>query len=149
MKIMAHVQINRPVEEVFAYVSNYLNDPAWIGPMVEVQQIPSSPASLGTNVSGVAHFLGRRLEMNGEVTSYELNRKICLSSTIPFPQRDCRICEAVDGDTLFSIVIEAAPGGIFRFFAPILAILGQRQTLRDIQELKKVLESRAQGARWQ
>ena len=145
MKITAQVQIKRPLEEVFAYVSNYLNDPVWIGPMVEVQQTPGSPAAMGTSVGGVAHFLGRRLEMNGEVTSYELNRKICLSSTIPFPQLDCRICEAVNGDTLFSIMIEAAPRGILKFFAPLLAFLGQRQTLRDVQTLKKVLESQARS----
>jgi hypothetical protein len=140
MKIKAQVQIKRPLEEVFAYVSNYLNDPVWIGPLVEVQQSPGSPVGMGTTVSGVAHFLGRRLEMNGVVTSYELNRKVCLSSTLPFPQLDCRLCEAVNGDTLFTIMIEAAPGGIFRFFAPVLAFLGRRQMLRDLQALKVELE---------
>lgn len=29
MRITAEIQINRPLEEVFAYVSNYLNDPVW------------------------------------------------------------------------------------------------------------------------
>lgn len=144
MRITAEIQINRPLEEVFAYVSNYLNDPVWIGPIVEAQQTPGPPPGPGTTVRGVADFLGRRLEMNGEVTTYELNRRICLSSTIPFPQVDCRICDPVPGGTHFSIVIEATPGGIFRFFEPLLAFLGQRQTRRDMQTLKRVLEGQGE-----
>ena len=142
MNITAHVEINRSLDEVFAFVSSYLNDPQWIGPMVEAQQTPT-PAAIGTTVRGVAHFLGRRLEMDGVVTTYVLNHMICLSSASPFPQADCRICEDVNGRTRFSIVIQAAPGGVIKLLTPILAYLGRRQVARDVQTLKQVLEARA------
>ena len=142
MNITAHVEIDRPCDEVFAFVSSYVNDPQWIGPMVEAQQVPT-PTVIGTVVHGVAHVLGRRLEMDGIVTAYALNHTICLSSTRPFPQEDYRICENLHGRTRFSIIIHAAPPGVLKLATPILASLGRRQVARDVQTLKHLLEAHA------
>jgi hypothetical protein len=56
------VVINRPVEQVFAFVSDLENDPPWSG-AAEMRRTSPGPVGIGTTFQQRDRFLGRRLEL--------------------------------------------------------------------------------------
>ena len=53
------VLIDRPLAEVFAFVSNLENDPPWTA-AVEVRRTSQGPVGVGTTFSGAGPLLGPR-----------------------------------------------------------------------------------------
>ena len=83
------ITINRPVEEVFAYVSDLQNGPQWQNGLLEVRRITKGPLGIGTQFTAVRKFMGRKMESVIEFTTYEPNKKIAfksISGTSPFEQ---------------------------------------------------------------
>ena len=75
IEIKNSIQINRPVERVFAFVTNVENLPKWAGPVTEAKQTSEGPVGVGTTQTQTAQFLGRRVESSQEVTEYEMNKQ--------------------------------------------------------------------------
>jgi len=46
--VSASIMINRPVEDVFAYVTDVTNDPTWHTDALEAQKMTEGPIGLGT-----------------------------------------------------------------------------------------------------
>ena len=67
------VWISRPIDEVFAFVSNKENDLKWQQGLVEVHQA-AGPVGVGTQIAEVYSFLGRKMEGKLEVTEYQAGR---------------------------------------------------------------------------
>ena len=59
--------INRPVEEVFAFISNPENQPRWRAATLEITRISSEPLDVGSVVKGRFTFLGRPFDGNLEI----------------------------------------------------------------------------------
>lgn len=92
------VVINRPVEEVFAFVSDLENDPPWTA-AEEIRQTSQGPIRIGTTFRQCDRFLGRRLNLTLEVTGFEPNRSIGLTTTSgPLSFTGTRIVEPVGND---------------------------------------------------
>jgi len=81
MKTTTDVEISRPLSEVFRYTLENVAD--WSITVVEDEVIEETPEHVGTTFRIVTEDRGRRMEMNGEVTRYELDRlsEIHLTST--------------------------------------------------------------------
>jgi len=73
--------INRPLEEVFAFLSNPENGPKWSSGSSDVTITSARPIGVGTTYRSVRTFLGRRIESELEVTAYEPNRSYATKST--------------------------------------------------------------------
>jgi len=93
--------INRPIEEVFAVLSDLSNNPKWASGSVETPKKTSDgPIGVGTTWHTVGKFLGRRIESDAEYTEFEANRKIAATSKSgPFPLEFTMTLEPVDGGT--------------------------------------------------
>lgn len=63
--------IQRPVEEVFAVISDASNDEKRISSTNETTQTSDGPIGEGTTWHSVSKFLGRRLEMDITYTVFE------------------------------------------------------------------------------
>src|SRR5258708_40050082 len=74
------IVINRPVQEVFAFLSNPENSPKWSSGSGEVQITSAGPIGVGTTYRTVRTFLGRRIESEIEATAYEPNRSYATKS---------------------------------------------------------------------
>ena len=146
MHVEESVEINRPPEEVFAYVANRENLPEWSAPIQEVRKETQGPLmEEGARFTTVAKFLGRRFETPFEVIVHDPPRRHTDRSTGgPFPQEFTHIFEEVEGGrTRLTEVTDAEPGGFFRLAGPLLEIAGRRQFRADLETLKDLLE--AQG----
>jgi uncharacterized membrane protein len=75
IKVDESVVIQRPVEEVFAFLTDHRNDIRWQDGLLEVRLTPDGPVGVGTHVAEVRKFLGRRIESTGVITEFVPNVK--------------------------------------------------------------------------
>ena len=149
-RIEASVVINRPVEEVFEFVTNPKNDLLWQSGVLESEQTSEGPMRVGTTVRSVSQFLGRRMEGTGEVTEYEPNRKIKTKGTSgPMTVEASYTFEPVEGGTRVSFVGEGETGGLvkrlFGLADSIVVRMAQRGMETDFANLKDILEAEAES----
>ena len=142
----ASVEIERPVEEVFGYVTVPENLPEWVGPVIEVRDVQkAAPDRLrqGDKFTAAAKFLGQRFETPCEVTDYLSNRQFSFRSTGgPVPQEFTYILEPTLEGTHLTQSVEAQPGAFFRLTGPLFEAAGRRQINSDLETLKDLLEAR-------
>src|ERR687885_255880 len=132
MHFEASVEIARPVERVFSYVTDLENFPEWTGPVVEVRDVqkatPEQRLRAGDRFTAVAKFLGRRFETPCEVTDYLSNRQFSFRSTGgPVPQEFTYTFEPTLEGMRLTQSVEAEPGTFFRLTGPLFEAAGRRQ----------------------
>ncbi len=135
------VQINRPLEEVFAYLDDPRNLPEW-NTVVE-EAIPSeTPTRVGTKTQMRARFLGRKIESTQEVVEHQPNRRVVIKSDKPFPLTQTVTFERVGSGTKVTLVAEVEPGGFFKLGETIVNRIAKKQFQAQFDTLKEILEAR-------
>ena len=145
---MARIEINlvisRPVEEVFAFVSNSENLPRWRSTSLEVKKTSTGPLGVGSTFRGRFTFLGRQFDGNVVVTAHEPNRVyVSKIGEGPFPLETGYTLEPVENGTHVTFVVEGAPGGFFKFAEPLVVSMAKRAYEADLHNLKEMLEAQA------
>ena len=144
MRIEQSVVINRPVEEVFALLADFEKLPLWDAAVVEAMKTSEGPMGVGATIREVVRMLGRRVEMTGEVTEYEPNRKITFRTTSgPLPGKVTEAFEAAGGGARVTFATEIELGGVFKLAEPIVARMFKAQVKGSAASLKDFLETRA------
>jgi uncharacterized membrane protein len=142
MSVDVAVTIQRPVKEVFGYITNFENNPQWQSGMQACKFTTEPPLRVGSRYKQIAGFLGRRIESEFEVVEYEPDRMIRFHSISgTFPIRIMRAVEPDESGTKVMARIEGDPGGWFKLVAPIVQPLMRRSIVADYQRLKTVLET--------
>jgi uncharacterized protein YndB with AHSA1/START domain len=144
MRIVRTVVIDRPVEDVFAYVADPLNDPAWCAKVLSVEQVEGDRPGPGARYDVLHRPIPLRPARRMAYT--------CVESDPPV-----RIAwREEDGDDVIDITYELEPAGTStrltqrdgaRLSAPrILHPLLRRGIGRDVEHqlraLKRLLELR-------
>ncbi|HEX6492613.1 MAG TPA: SRPBCC family protein [Candidatus Dormibacteraeota bacterium] len=148
---MIHVEtsttIDRPLEDVFAYVDALSRMSEWIDILAE-STASESPTRVGTRVDNRVHLLGRNFQNTLEVVEREPNHRMVLRTERPFAVEATFLVEPADGGTAFSVVLEAQPSAsaFFKLGEPILTGVGRRRFKGHLRRLKKRLESGGPGA---
>ena len=143
-KIEVSTVIYRPIEEVFAVLSNEENRSKWSSTTIEVKKTSQGPIGVGTTWRGVDRIFGRQMERESIYTEYEPNRKITQKSTsgaVPFEVQF--LYEPIAGGTRVIVIAEAQPSGLFRLAGPLFMRLRKRQFARDLATLKAMMEAHA------
>jgi uncharacterized membrane protein len=141
-QIENEVIINRPIEEVFSFVSNIENYIQWQSGVIEAKLTSEGPLGLGSTYKYSAKLLGRKIENNGKYTEYIPNKKITFKGTSgPFPGQGTYSFENVNGGTKLSTLIEADIGGFFKIAEGLVVKQFKKQFDADFENLKTLLES--------
>jgi uncharacterized membrane protein len=141
IKVETTVYVNRPSQEVFAYLSNFENNPKWQSGMREARFTSEGPLQLGSTYEQVASFLGRPVLSSFEVIAYEPGQMVKATSTSSsFPITFTRMVQAEGEGTRVSAVIEGDASGFFKLAEPLLARFVQRSVDSDYANLKRILE---------
>lgn len=134
--------INRPVEEVFAFLSNNENSSKWLSGVIAVKKTSEGPIGVGTTWRVVRTFLGRRMEEEAECTEYEPNRRFATKGKAgPIPAKAQTTFESVEGGTRVDVEFEL--GGFFKLVEPLLVKMLKRQAEADLPTLKELMEAHA------
>ncbi len=137
------IEIRRPVEAVFAFVSDPRNEPQWEETVKEVRVTPDGPPAVGTQVTKVGSFLGVKLEATNELTALVPNRSLSFKGTSgPASMKATMRFEAVGEGTRLSGTFQVEPGGLFKMAGPLFASQAKKQMEADLQRLKELLEAR-------
>jgi carbon monoxide dehydrogenase subunit G len=126
------IEIRRPPEEVFAYLTDVSNLPAW--------QAGVKGATLRDGrIEESRSLLGRELHTSLEIVEREEPRLFtlrALDSPVPFTVR--HELEPTDGGTRLTVTAE---GDVPGFAGGLLARRAERQFRKDFERLKQILES--------
>lgn len=120
------VTIDRPAEEVFAFLANGANNPRWQPPVIETTQ---TDPTLGVNTrfhQTMRHPLGFKVPADYQITTYEPGRELALETTSGgpvHPTQRYELTSTPDGGTILRSVIEYQAQGLMRFALPVLALL--------------------------
>lgn len=140
--VLSTAVINRPVERVARYASDPDNVPAWYANLKSVEWKTPRPLQVGSRLTFVAHFLGRRLEYTYEVVEWIPGKRFVMRTTDgPFPMETTYTWEAVaDGRTRMTLRNRGTPSGFSKWMAAFMAFAVRRANQKDLTLLRKRLE---------
>src|SRR5947207_15740988 len=85
--VFTEIVIERPRAEVASFASNPDNDPAWYVNIKSVEWESQPPLRVGSGVSFVAHFLGKRLTYTYEAIEFVPHERLIIRDTqAPLPK---------------------------------------------------------------
>jgi Polyketide cyclase / dehydrase and lipid transport len=135
------VVIVRPVSEVFAFVADHENLPAWTVGVKEARRLTEGRPASGSRYRVVGRLLGRSIESSYLVTGFEPGRGFEGTMTSPmFGFSERYGVESAGDGTRVSMSATVEPHGLFRLLGPVLAAGARRQVKADHRHLKTVLE---------
>ncbi len=142
MRVERSVVIGKPVDEVFAFLTDVDKLPLWVSEMVATRRTSDGPLAVGSTWHGVATIMGRPVESGHLVTAFEPDRRYAYQTTTsPLPGKLDYRFEAIPEGTRVSVVAEVKPTGVFRMAGPFLRRAGGGMYERSLGELKRLLES--------
>jgi uncharacterized membrane protein len=143
MRVEESIEIDRPLEAVFRYVSDVGNYPEWMAHVLEVRKDTPGPPQQGDTFTVAIKSVGRRFETPYARTSFEANRRYSDRATGgPIPnQRWHSIFEEVSRGTRLTRAVDAEPGGLLKLLEPLQKRAAGRQLKEDLQTLKHLLET--------
>ena len=142
IRIQASVTVNRPLEEVFRFMTDNQNALQWQSGLLEAR-VTNDVVGIGKTWVDVVQVLGRRIEIASELTEYEPLRRIGFRSTSgPIPLEGSYLYEPDGEGTKVTFTLQGEAGGFFRLAEPIVARLTQRQWETNLANLKDLLEQR-------
>jgi uncharacterized protein YndB with AHSA1/START domain len=145
MHVENTITIERPIEEVFEYVSTPENDPTWVSVSIRNQRASPGPMRVGMTTEEDVKIFGRRSRDTWEVTEYELPTVIAYRATSGLLSGGIvRLrCEPVEGGSRLTHAVEYDPHGIYyKMIAPFMPwatkqlIASMDRTLKDLLEGK-------------
>jgi uncharacterized membrane protein len=142
-KVETSIVVDRPVGEVFQFISVNENALQWQPGLLETR-ITNDVTGPGRAWIDTVQFLGRRLEVPFQLTDWQINQKIAFQSTGgPIPMQGSYAFEPAGAGTRVTFLLTGEPGGFFKLAEPVLMQILQRQWQTNLANLKDVLE--AQG----
>jgi uncharacterized protein YndB with AHSA1/START domain len=139
--VVTHITIDRPVADVAAYATDPDHAPEWYANIDSVRWQTTPPAQVGTRVTFVARFLGRRLEYTYEFVELEPNQRLVMCTAEgPFPM-ETTYEWSPDGPTRTRMTLRnrGEPAGFSKLVAPVMAPAMRRANKKDLAALKRIL----------
>jgi carbon monoxide dehydrogenase subunit G len=136
------VAINRSLEEVWNFISNFGNTTRWSRGVLEARQTSDGPLGVGSTLQTVVKAFGRRRTADYVVTEYEPNHAFAFKVTSgPMTSRARYSVEPAGAGTRLTASGEAEATGLYRLLAPILVRTLKRHSEDDLANLKRILEA--------
>jgi len=133
--------INRPIDEVFAFVTDHSNDKLWKPFVTESWQISAGPINVGTRFEIVTVAWGYRRAGEVEVLGYEPHRLYVYRANdklLPFVAR--LNFEPLPSGTGIRGHVEFQAHGLWKWLTPILLRILRSQSKHIFARLKQVIE---------
>jgi carbon monoxide dehydrogenase subunit G len=134
------VEIERPPDEVFAFVTDPANYPRWQPSLVEVTPHARGPLRVGSEATEVRRFLGREMETTWTCVEHEPVRRSAIESADgPVPFRGTFQLEPHGRGTRFTWTVETW-GAASRLGGPLVGRATKRELEANASRLKELLE---------
>jgi len=142
------VIIARPVAQVFAFVADHQNLPAWTVGVKQSERLTDGPPASGSRYRVVGTLLGRAVQSSYQITAFEPGRSFEGTMTSPMFGFSEQYRFEPDGQTTrVSMTATVEPHGIFRYLTPVMTAGVRRQVRADHRRLKTILEQPGRAER--
>lgn len=136
--------IDKPVKDVFAFVANPNNMSKWNSAVVSLQQVTPGAVDVGTKFKSVGEMMGRRIEGEMQVTSYEPDSKCGFQVNAgPMQVNLTLILKTVGTGTKVNLNAQGNPGGIFKLAESMMTGRVKSMMEENLARLKSQLEKGA------
>lgn len=140
--VVSDIVIAAPRKQVAAFAADPDNATRWYVNIKEVTWETERPLEVGSRLSFVAQFLGRRLAYTYEVIEHVPGlRFVMRTSQGPFPMQTTYTWADEGAGTRMSLRNAGEPSGFAKVSAPMMAAAMRRANSKDLALLKKLLES--------
>jgi|SRR5215204_1298612 len=136
--------IDRPIKDVFTFVSDPNNMSKWNSAVVSIQQLTPGEVGVGTKFKTVGEAMGRRLEGEMQVQTFEPDTKCGFQLQAgPMQMNLTMSFKTVGTGTKLNLNVQGNPAGVFKLAEGLMT--GQVKSLMEgnLTKLKSVLESGA------
>jgi uncharacterized protein YndB with AHSA1/START domain len=142
MDLAVSIVIARPIEVVFAYISNYEHDSQWRAGIIEMTQTPPGRTQIGTKTREVARFFGKKRVTPAEITQYEPDRKVAFAGLMAnsVPVSGSRTVERRGDQTRFLYHAKVELSGFSLLIEPLMVMILRRRFMSDLRCLNERLE---------
>ena len=140
--VLTEVEIDRPRDEVFAFVADPGNATAWYRNIRAVEWETPPPIAVGSRLRFRARFLGRSLDYTYEVREIEPGSRLVMATAAgPFPMETTYMLgDAAGGGTRMRLRNRGKPSGFAAVTAPVMSRAMRRANEEDLRRLKALLE---------
>ena len=136
------ISINRPRKEVFDFVTNLDNDSQWQSGIESVERTSAGPIGAGSTWKYRSKLLGRKVETEIEMTSYDPPRKASVKAISgPVPFENTYEFESKENGTQLCLCGQAEFGGFFKLAEGLVGRQLEKQVEADTNALKLILEA--------
>jgi hypothetical protein len=145
--VLTSIEIELPRADVAAYAADPDNATAWYENIERVEWQTEPPLRVGTRVAFVARFLGRRLAYAYEVRELVPGERLVMATADgPFPMETTYTWADAGAATRMTLRNRGEPSGFSKVAAPVLAAAMRRANRKDLEALKRLLETGGGGA---
>jgi len=143
-KIEASVAIDRPVVDVWKFVTNPSNYPKWDKGVIEARQTSTGPLGVGATLEAKTQEFG---VLKMQVLEYEPNRKFAYEfSAGPSKGTVATFSmEAIEEKSRLSATNDLRIVGFYRLLGPFVVRRMRRRVPENLSNLKRALESEAKS----
>jgi hypothetical protein len=134
------VIIQRPVEDVFAFLADFENIPKWNYAIVETKKVSPGPVGVGTTYRQT-RSVPSKSEEGFEVTVFEPARRLEVQGQIgPFRARLSYLLEPTGSGTRLRNAVDLGSSGLLTLVAPLATSRVKRAVAANLDTLKQLLE---------
>jgi uncharacterized membrane protein len=147
--LQTEIVIDRPVEVVAAFAADPSNAPDWYANIDAVDWQTPPPLRVGSEMTFVARFLGRRLEYTYELVELVPGERLVMRTAPgPFPMETTYTWTSVAAtSTRMTLRNRGEPAGFSRIMSPLMAPAMRRANRKDLRKIKEILEAPDHGGR--
>ena len=138
------VVIDRPVEDVWKFMTDISNKPKWGDVGEEMKQTSEGPFAAGTTLQLSGAFLGRHVTYDLRITEFEPIRKFTAEFTNGFIKgtKVSYLMEPVEsGKTKLTRMTEGQLNGLSKILQPFMIRRTRRSSEEDVTKVKHALEA--------
>jgi hypothetical protein len=141
--VVTQVEIERSCERVAAYAGDPSTAPEWYANIKAIEWETPPPLQVGSRLSFVAHFLGKRLAYTYEVVEFVSRERLVMRTAQgPFPMETTYVWEALGpSKTRMTLRNRGEPSGFSKWVAPFMAAAMRAANRKDLARLKRLLEA--------
>ncbi len=136
--------VDRPMPDVFAFLSSPLNLPKWQSMVASIEQVTPGAVGVGSKYKVAAEMLGRKIDGQMEITTFAPPDKFGFTNQAGPMQVTVTITlKPVGTGAKIALHAEGNPGGVFKIAEGVLAGQVKSQMEANLARLKSVLEAGA------
>ena len=134
--------VDRPLQDVFDFLSNPLNLPKWQSMIASIEQVTPGATAVGSKYNVHAELLGRHIDGVMEITAFEPPAKFGFTNQAgPMQVTVTMALKPAGTGVKITLNAQGNPGGLFKIAEGVLAGQVKGQMEANLARLKTLLEA--------